>query len=188
MPPRKWQIRYLRLVRRAHRILRHRQLRHRLWWQPISRRLLDRRLWQPCRDTVAGGISLGLFFAMMPMPMQTLASAAVATRARVNIPFAVGVCFVSNPLTEPFIRITQLRFGGWLRDNLGIAPPQVGDLAMHPGVADFILGFLVSGLLLSLAAYPLVHLFSALLPDKLPAIPIKRPLHRRRSKPARESG
>lgn len=179
MPPRKWQIRYLRLVRRVHRILRHRWLRHRRWWKPIARQLLDRRLWQPCRVTVAGGISLGLFFAMMPMPMQTLAAAAVATRARVNIPATVATCFVSNPLTEPVIRLSQLRFGSWLREHLDVEAPQVGELAMHPGVASFILGFLVSGVLLSLAAYPAVHLLAMLLPKSFP-LPVRPPVPIRR--------
>jgi len=164
----KWKIRYLRMVRRVHRILRHRWLRHRDWWKPIARRLLDRRLWHPCRDTVAGGVSIGIFFAMMPMPGQTLATAALATRARVNIPFAVIACFVSNPLSEPVIRLSQLRFGGWLRDHLGIGVPRVGDLSMHPGVADFIVGFLTSGVILSLVAYPLVQALARLIPEQLP--------------------
>ncbi|BCX47166.1 hypothetical protein HAHE_10740 [Haloferula helveola] len=149
--------------------MRHRRLRNWQWWQAIRARLLDRRLWQPCRDTVAGGISVGLFFAMMPMPMQTLASAAIATRARVNIPFAVASCFVSNPLTEPFIRVAQYRMGGWLRENLGVTIPRIGNLPQ--GVADFIIGFLLMGIFLAFVAYPLVHLFSALLPNHLPIRP-----------------
>lgn len=160
--------RYLWLVWRVHRLLRHRRLRHREWWQPISRRLLDRRLWQPCRDAVAGGLSVGVFFAMMPMPMQTLAAAAVATRARVNIPFAVAACFVTNPFTEVFIRLAQYRFGGWLREALGLRMPGFGEVAVPQGASDFILGFLASGVLACLAVYPLVHLFAALLPNHLP--------------------
>jgi uncharacterized protein len=35
-------------------------------------------------------------------------------------------------------------------------------------VSNFIVGFLAMGLLLALCAYPLVHLFSALLPHHLP--------------------
>jgi len=166
------------LVRRVHRILRHRRLRHREWWKPVLRQLLDRRLWQPCRDTIAGGLSIGLFFAMMFMPGQTLAAALFAARARVNIPIAVGACFLTNPLTGPFIRLSQLRIGGWLHDTLGIPMPRLGVVDFHFGenyvqldVSNFILGFLVSGILLGLAAYPLVHLFSALLPDHLPIRP-----------------
>lgn len=149
-------------------MLRHRRLRHREWWKPILRQLLDRRLWHPCRDTVAGGISIGLFFSMMPMPFQSLAAAAIATRAKVNIPFTVAACFVTNPLTEIPIRAAQLGFGRWLRENLGLTVPRIADSNLPPDFSNFIIGFLMMGVLLALAAYPVVHLFSALLPDHLP--------------------
>ena len=180
MPSRKWKVRYLRLVWKVHRLLGHRRLRKLEWWQPIRRSLLARPLWQPYRDNVASGISIGLFFSMMPIPGQTLAAAAIAVRARGNIPFAVGACFVSNPLTEPFVRVTQHKLGLWLRDTLdvpmpklGVVNPRFGETVVHLDVSAFILGFLTSGILLALASYPLVHLFSALLPHHLPIQPPK---------------
>lgn len=123
---------------------------------------------------------------MMPMPGQTLAAAAIAARSRANIPFAVVSCFISNPLTEPFIRVTQHKFGLWLRDSLGVPMPKLGEVdvplgeaTVHLDVSAFILGFLTCGVLLALVAYPLVHLFSALLPDHLPITPPKlRTRHR----------
>ncbi len=171
MPSRIWKVRYLRLVRKVHRLMRHPRLRRFEWWKGIRTRLLNRALWQPCRDTVAGGISIGLFFAMMPMPMQTIAAAAIAVRSRVNVPFAVAACFVSNPLTEPFIRVSQFRMGSWLRENLDVTIPRVGQLSLPQGVADFIIGFLLAGIFLAFLAYPLVHLFSAILPETLPIRP-----------------
>lgn len=184
MPPRIWKVRYLRLVRKVHRLIRHRRLRRFEWWNGIRNRLLDRSLWQPCRDTVAGGMAIGFFFAMMPMPMQTLAAAAVAVRSRVNVPFAVAACFVSNPLTEPFIRISQFRFGGWLRENLDVTVPRVGQISLPQGVADFIIGFLLAGILLAFIAYPLVHAFSAILPETLPIRPpaLRKKLLRRKAR------
>lgn len=116
--------------------------------------------------------------------MQTLASVVVATHARVNIPFAFAACFISNPLTEPFIRIAQLRFGGWLRDYFGLATPRIGELSLPLAVSDFIIGFLVMGILLSLISYPLVHLFSAVLPEHLP---IRGPRIRRKTPPKSSS-
>jgi uncharacterized protein (DUF2062 family) len=127
---------------------------------------------------------MGCFFSMMPMPGQTLVAAAMAAFSRANIPFAVLACFISNPLSEPFIRITQHKFGLWLRNSLGVPMPKLGEVdvplggaAVHLDVSAFILGFLTSGVLLALIAYPLVHLFSAILPDHLP---IKPPKLRRR--------
>ncbi len=179
MESRKWKIRYLRLVRRVHRIVGHRRLRHREWWKPIRATLTDRRLWHPCRDTVANGLSIGLFFAMMPLPGQSLAAATIAARARANIPFAVGSTLVTNPFTSPIIRPLQHQFGGWLREHLHVPMPQLGEVdfqfrstMMEVNVSDFILGFLVSGIIVALAAFPIVHLFSALLPHHLPIRPL----------------
>lgn len=179
METRKWKIRYLRLVRRVHRIVGHRRLRHREWWKPVRIALTDRRLWHPCRDTVANGLSIGLFFAMMPVPGQSLAAATIAVRSRANIPFAVGSTLVTNPLTSPIIRPLQHQFGGWMRENLHIPMPNFGEVGIHfrstlvqVNVSDFILGFLVSGIIMALLAYPIVHLFSAILPQHLPIRPI----------------
>jgi hypothetical protein len=47
--------------------------------------------------------------------------------------------------------------------------PGVGTMS----VSNFIVGFLAMGVLLALTAYPLVHLFSAILPHHLPARRIK---------------
>jgi len=155
------------------------------WWKSFSARLFDRTMWKPCRHTVASGIGIGLFFAMMPMPMQMLAAALVAMRLRVNIPFAMLACWVSNPVTEVFIRFWQERFGGWLRESLGVPIPQMLQnvewtwAGMTFNVGNFVLGFLVSGLVLGLLAYPVVQLVATIIPQHLPATPIPR----RRRKP-----
>ncbi|MBK1883080.1 DUF2062 domain-containing protein [Luteolibacter pohnpeiensis] len=158
------KIRYLRLVRRTFRALRHRRLRNLAWWRTLTRPLFNRNLWVPCRDTVASGIAIGLFFSMMPIPFQTIPSALIAMKAKANVPFAVAACWITNPLTIPFVFSAQFKLGQWMHDSLNVPkPPFLG-----PKAADFTLGFLTSGVLLALCAYPLVHLFSALLPQHLP--------------------
>jgi uncharacterized protein len=175
---------YLKLVRRTFRALRHRRLRHRPWWRTLTRPLFNRRLWIPCRDTVSTGAAIGLFFAMMPIPFQTVPTALIAMRARANIPFAVASCWVTNPFTTPAILFAQYRLGHWMRSVLEIPMPQFLAKAHLeiPGAgslnaASFVLGFMSSGLLLALCAYPVVHLFSALLPHHLP---VRRPGFRAR--------
>lgn len=117
--------------------------------------------------------------------MQMLAAALVAMRLRVNIPFAMLACWVSNPVTEVFIRFWQERFGGWLRESLGVPIPQMLQnvewtwAGMTFNVGNFVLGFLVSGLVLGLLAYPVVQLVATIIPQHLPATPIPR----RRRKP-----
>ena len=169
------KVHYLRMVRRAFRALRHRRLRHRPWWQKISKPLFHRSLWIPCRDTVASGLAIGLFFSMMPMIPQSIFAAVLAMRVKVNVPFAMAACFISNPFTNVPFWIAQIRLGQWLIDVLALPVPAflakvhttlpgVGSLS----VSSFIVGFIAMGVLLALCAYPLVHLFSALLPQHLP--------------------
>lgn len=168
--------RYLWMVRRAYRALRHPQLRRRPWWNSFSRKLFERRLWKPCRDTVAGGLSIGLFFAMMPIPFQTVVAAIFAARAKMNIPFAVAACWVTNPLTMVPVWLFQERFGSWLRHQLGVPMPSFlakGQIHFSMAQTDlnaasFILGFLATGVICALLAFPVVHLFSAILPHYLP--------------------
>jgi len=167
---------YLKLVRQALKSLRHPHLRHRPWWQAITRPFANRALWIPCRDTVASGMAIGLFFSMMPMIPQSIVAAILAMRVKANIPFAMAACFVSNPFTNVPIWVAQIRLGQWLIDVLSLPVPHflakahtslpgVGEMS----VSNFIVGFVAMGVILALCAFPLVHLFSAIMPHHLPA-------------------
>lgn len=168
--------RYLRMVRSSFRILRHKRMRDRPWWKKLTKPLFDRHLWIPCRDTVASGLAIGMFFSMLlVLPLQMLFAAVLAMRFRVNVPFAMAACWVSNIFTNMPIGITQVWLGAWLRDTLGFPMPgflakvyfkipEVGEV----NAASFLLGMFVSAVILALLSYPLVHLFSAIMPHHLP--------------------
>jgi len=163
------------LVRSAFRSMRHPHLRDRRWWQVLTRSVSNRTLWIPCRDTVAAGLAIGLFFAMMPIPFQMVPAILLAIRVKANVPFAIAGCWVTNPLTIPPILWMQFLLGEWLRHTCGVPMPKflakvsfpvekLGDL----NAASYILGMISSAVILALAAYPLVHLFSAIQPHHLP--------------------
>lgn len=176
--------RYLRMVRSSFRILRHKRMRDRPWWKKLTKPLFDRHLWIPCRDTVASGLAIGMFFSMLlVLPLQMLFAAVLAMRFRVNVPFAMAACWVSNIFTNMPIGITQVWLGAWLRDTLGFPMPgflakvyfkipEVGEV----NAASFLLGMFVSAVILALLSYPLVHLFSAIMPHYLPVRKV-RELH-----------
>jgi len=170
------KVRYLRLVRSAFRTLRHRHLWHRPWWRTMAKPLFNRNLWMPCPNTVSTGFSIGLFFAMLPIPFQMVASALVAMRFRANVPFAMAACWVSNPFTQVPIILAQFRLGQWMRESLLV--PMPGFLVRVdytiPGVvplnaASFTLGFITSAVVLSIIAYPFVQLVYSVLPKPLRA-------------------
>ncbi|MGD7652123.1 MAG: DUF2062 domain-containing protein, partial [Verrucomicrobiales bacterium] len=103
--------RYLRLVRHALKALGNRNLRHHEWWQRASRPIRKRELWIPCRDSVAMGMAIGLFFSMMLMPFQMIPTALIAMKRGGNVPIAMASCWVSNPLTLPIILLIQVKLG-----------------------------------------------------------------------------
>ncbi len=166
---------YLKLVRSSLRAIRHPQLRDRAWWRMISKPVADRRLWIPCRDTVASGMAIGMFFSLMPMPFQSIAATLLAMRFRANIPFAFAACWISNPFTTPAILLGQFFLGDWMRHTLGVPMPHfLAQVQFHVpkigmfNTASFVLGMIVSGVLAALLSYPIVHAFSAIMPQHLP--------------------
>lgn len=167
--------RYLKMVRGALRSLRHPRLRHRPWWKTITKPVANRQLWIPCRDTVASGMAIGLFCSMILIPFQMLPAALIAMRMKANVPFAMATCWITNPLTIGPVLWAQCALGEWMRNTLGVPMPHF--LSRHafdvPDVgslnaASFLLGMIASALLLPMLAYPIVHLFSAIMPHHLP--------------------
>jgi uncharacterized protein (DUF2062 family) len=53
------------------------------------------------RKMVSKAVFIGLFIAFIPMPMQMLAVLAVMPFVRFNVPIALAMCWLSNPLTMP---------------------------------------------------------------------------------------
>ena len=165
--------RYLRLVRKTYRYLRHPRIRKRPWLVALTKPLFSKELWRPCRATVASGLSVGLFCAMLPIPFQTLISALGAMRTKANIPVAMAACWVTNPFTHPPLIAFQIYLGGWLRQYINInlpfdKPAKISFLGMkvQGSPADFTVGFLTTAIILSILAYPIVYAISAFLPNK----------------------
>ncbi len=175
--------RYLKLVKGSYRMLRHKRLRDRPWWKAMTKPLFDRHLWIPCRDTVASGLAIGMFFSMiLVLPFQMLFSAVLAMRFRVNVPFAMAACWVSNVFTNVPLGLAQVWLGNRMINTLHVPMPhflhkvdfnvpEVGPI----NAAEWILGMMVSAVLVALLSYPLVHLFSALMPQHLPVLKRRKP-------------
>jgi len=121
------------------------------------------RIWALKRSAVAGGLGVGLFWSMMPMPFQMLPSAATALMLRVNLPAALLGVWVSNPLTMGPMMYGQYRLG------LVLLGRPVAASGFTPSVAWFferfaqiwqplLLGAVLSGLLLGVLGYFMVSL------------------------------
>lgn len=80
-------------------------------------RLHDPSLWHLSRRSVAGGLAVGVFAAMIPLPFQMVIAALFALWLRVNLPLAVVSVWITNPVTIPPLFYTTYRFGTWLLDS-----------------------------------------------------------------------
>ncbi|WP_299494966.1 DUF2062 domain-containing protein [uncultured Shewanella sp.] len=60
-------------------------------------------LWALNRRSAPGAFAVGLFVGWIPMPFQMVLAAALAIVFNVNIPVAVALVWITNPLTMPFM-------------------------------------------------------------------------------------
>jgi hypothetical protein len=140
--------------------------------------LFDRHLWKPYRDSVATGCAIGAFFAVTPIPAQTIAAALVAMKFKGNMPFALGICILSNPFTNVPIWSAQLWLGNLIQKHLPVPMPSIlSDMETtlpalgSVNAGGFIVGSILSSCLLAAAAFSLVHAFAAVFPRHLPVKP-----------------
>ena len=123
----------------------------------FGRLLLSPDLWHLNRGSVAWAVSIGLFLAWAPVPFQMVLAAGAALVARCNLPAAVAMVWVSNPVTVAPLFYAAHKLGErmldrppgdfrielslrWLFEELGKVwePLLLGCLVM--GVASAILG------------------------------------------------
>lgn len=92
----------------ADTIRRHRLLR------PVRHLLRDPELWRLHRRSVGGACFIGMFSAFLPLPGQTVVAAALAMAARCNLPIALLLVQVTNPLTITPMFFFAYGLGAWL--------------------------------------------------------------------------
>ena len=73
--------------------------------------LHDPQLWHFGRRATVLGLAVGVFFAFVPFPWQMALAAAAAVWLRFNLPVAVAMVWISNPLTMPAIFYFTYRIG-----------------------------------------------------------------------------
>lgn len=78
-----------------HEIREHKHLRF------LGDILHDPNIFHLTRRSAAGGVAVGLFFACLPVPGQMLIAAIFAIFFHVNLPLAVILVWITNPITIP---------------------------------------------------------------------------------------
>jgi len=134
----------------------------------LLRRLGDRlhhpRLWHLNRRSVAGATGVGLFVAFLPIPFQVLLATLGALWLRVNLPLAVALIFITNPLTMGPAFYACYKVGAWLLGGTAIQTgkdfkPSIEWLFDQLAIIwqPLVTGSLLIGIISSLSGYLLVQ-------------------------------
>lgn len=126
--------------------------------------LQDPNLWHLNRKSVSVAFLVGVFFAFMPIPLQMLAAAVSAVLIRCNLPLAVGLVWISNPLTIPPIFFFCYQVGAFMMGT------EIEHESAHFSVewianslsqiwAPLLVGSLACGIFFSISSFFLVRLF-----------------------------
>lgn len=71
-------------------------------------------LWHANRHSIAKAFAVGLFFAFIPVPFQMVLAAGVAIIVHANLPLAIALVWITNPLTMPIIFYGCYVVGTWV--------------------------------------------------------------------------
>jgi len=72
------------------------------------------------RKSISKGILIGLFWGFIPMPMQMLAVLAITPFIKFNVPIAISMVWLSNPLTMPFMYYMEYQTGNFILGKEGV--------------------------------------------------------------------
>lgn len=79
--------------------------------KPVAHRVLRPELWRFTRRSVPRGVALGMVTGILFPVAQIPFSAILALPFRANIPTAVAMTFITNPLTTPFFWAAAIGIG-----------------------------------------------------------------------------
>ena len=82
--------------------------------KPLGKWLQNPEIWHFHRRSVAGAAFIGLFVSFLPIPAHMLIAGAIAIATRCNLPLAVGLVWVNNPLTMGPVFFFTYKLGAWL--------------------------------------------------------------------------
>lgn len=113
-------------------------------------------LWHINRHSLAAAAFVGVFVALLPIPMQMAVAALLAIRFQANLPLSVVLVWLTNPLTWVPVFFLTYRIGAWVL-GLPVAPPEnVSVNWMLRQLGPLWVGSVLSGLVLGWLSYWLV--------------------------------
>jgi len=121
--------------------------------QFLGAKLHDPNLWHLNRRSVSIAFAVGLFFAWVPTPTQMAMAAIAAFYFRGNLPIAVGLVWLTNPITMPPLFYFAYRVGLSVLNMPSAAEFSI-DAVLSGGLwIPFLTGCLIMGIICSTAGY-----------------------------------
>lgn len=123
--------------------------------------LKDPNLWHLNRYSVATAFSIGLFCAIIPLPVQMLLAAGLSILFRGNLLIAVALTWVTNPLTAIPVIIFNYEIGSLILNSPAISLDLGNDFNLLTGwdkIQNILWPFLLGCLIVSLTAALLSNL------------------------------
>lgn len=142
----------------------HSKIKEHKYLQHLGEHLHDPNLWHINRHSFSKAIAVGMFIMYVPLPFQMLLAAIAAIWLRVNLPIAVTLVWISNPITMPPMFYAAYKLGAWVMGH----PPQEFEFEITwewftqslSGVMEpFLLGCLLAASTLSILGYFAAQLF-----------------------------
>ncbi len=112
-------------------------------------------LWNFNRKSISKAFAVGLFCAFLPIPFQMLLAAPGAVIFSANLPLAVALVWITNPLTIPPIFYACYKLGAWV---LGVGIEQ--DFVMSLEYVWMVLGAIWQPFLLGCLLFSVVSAFA----------------------------
>ena len=69
------------------------------------------------REMVTNAFLIGLFVALIPIPMQMLVIVLSMKFYKFNLPVAIALCWITNPLTMPFVYYIEYSIGSFILNS-----------------------------------------------------------------------
>ena len=92
----------------------HQTIKENKYLKIFGNLLHNANLWHLNRHSGAKAFAVGLFFAFIPVPFQMVLAAGAAILFHANLPLAIALVWLTNPLTMPFIFYACYLVGTWV--------------------------------------------------------------------------
>ncbi|MFN3712898.1 MAG: DUF2062 domain-containing protein [Alcanivoracaceae bacterium] len=120
--------------------------------------LSDPNLWHINRHSLAGAAFIGIFSALVPIPLQMVLAAVLAVRFKCNLPLSIVIVWFTNPFTVVPVFYFTYRVGAWLL-GMPITPPsQVNFAWLIEQMIPLWVGSILCGLVFGGLAWGIIKL------------------------------